>query len=71
MNLYQCEAKAQDNGYDSMKFIAMFPSGPTKCQWFDAYFGLFKIDDHEGFVTTKQIDERFPELVCIEVEVDK
>ena len=67
MNLYQCEEKAKDNCFDSMKFIAMFPVGPTNCRWIDPYFGLFKIDKNEGFVTTKQIDEMFPGLVCIEI----
>lgn len=65
LNLYQCEEKAKAVGYDSMKFLAIFPNGPRECQWLDAYMGLFKIDGLDGFVTTRQIDEQIPDLICI------
>ena len=63
MNLYQCQEYAKDNGFDSLEFLAAFPSGPKKCKWLDAYFGFFKIDGvGEGFVTVRQIDQMFPDL---------
>ncbi len=65
MNLYQCEKYAQKNGFDSVEFIAIFPAGPKKCRWLDAYFGMFQIDGvGDGFVMTKDIDQMFPDLVC-------
>ena len=65
MNLYQCEKYAKDNGFDSVKFVAKFPTGDRTCQWLDAYFGFFKIEGvGDGFVTTNQIDEMFPKLEC-------
>ena len=65
MNLYQCEKHAQENGFDSLEFIAHFPAGTKKCKWLDAYFGFFTIEGFgDGFVTTKEIDKMFPTLVC-------
>ena len=65
MNIYQCQKYAEKNGFDSVEFIANFPSGPKECKWLDAYFGFFKVDGlDDGFVTTNQIDEMFPNLTC-------
>jgi hypothetical protein len=64
MNIYQCQKYAQKNGFDSVKFIAGFPSGPTHCKWLDAYFGLFEAEKIDGFLTVDQIDEMFPDLKC-------
>lgn len=64
MNLYQCEAYAKKNGFDTVKFETDFPAGTRQCKWLDAYFGFFEVDGMEGFVTTSQIDEMFPDLVC-------
>ena len=73
MNLYQCEAKAQEIGFDKANFLAIFPRGPVNCRWIDAYMGLFEIDldgMRGSFVTTKQIDELYPNLVCLEPWVE-
>ena len=67
MNLYQCEERAQEIGYNKAAFVAMFPAGPKKCRWLDAYMGLFVIDEDElrdGFVMTRDIDHQFPDLLC-------
>ena len=59
MNIHQCEAKAQQIGYDKARFIAVFPVGPVQCQWLDAYMGILKVDAdglRDGFLTTSQID---------------
>lgn len=67
MNLYQCQNKAKEVGFDRAKFLAVFPSGPVMCQWIDAYFGFFKIDKdglRDGFVTVQMIDKQFPDLQC-------
>jgi len=69
VNLYQCENKAKEIGFDKAKFVAFFPCGPVNCQWLDAYMGLFKVDAdglRDGFVMTKQIDDEYPDLVCTE-----
>ena len=65
MNLYQCEQYAKENGFDSVEFIAFFPSKPFKCKWLDAYFGMFEIEGvGDGFVITKDVDKMFPRLEC-------
>lgn len=64
MNLYQCKKYAKDNGFDSVEFIAKFPTGDRKCKWLDAYFGMFEIEGLDGFVMANGIDEMFPSLVC-------
>lgn len=74
MNLYQCEAKAQEIGFDKAKFVALFPCGPVECQWLDAYMGMFKADVdglRDGFLMTRQVDEQFPDLYCSEPYVEE
>lgn len=69
MNIYQCQRMAKDIGFDSARFVALFPSGPAECKWLDAYFGFFEVDVEGmrgGFVTVDQIDEMFPDLVVSE-----
>ena len=67
MNLYQCQEKAKDVGFDTARFIALFPSGPVECQWIDAYMGVLKLDIdgfRNNFVMTRQLDDNFPSLEC-------
>jgi len=74
MNLYQCQEKAKDIGFDKARFFAAFPAGLFECKWIDAYMGLFTIDVdgvRDGFVTVKQIDQEYPDLVCTEPFLDK
>ena len=69
INIFQCEERAKDIGFDKAKFVAFFPSGAKECQWLDAYMGLFKIDAdglRDGFVMVRDIDKMFPNLVCTE-----
>lgn len=70
MNIYQCQRKAKDVGFDSAKFVAMFPAGPKECKWLDAYFGFFQVEGIEGFLSVNDIDEQFPDLHCSEPYVD-
>ena len=68
MNIYECQRKAQNEGFDSMEFMAKFPAGLFKCQWLDAYLGLVQVDAdgiRDGFIMVKQISEMFPDLHCI------
>ena len=55
----QCEDMAKDLGFDKMTFDLVGPTGKLKCQWLDAYFGMFKIIDpgqeSEGFIMSKQL----------------
>jgi hypothetical protein len=65
MNLYQAQRHAEDNGYDSEKFIAFFPAGTKVCKWIDAYFGMFNIEGTgDGFVMVRDVDDMCPNLVC-------
>ena len=70
MNLYQCQKYAEKNGFDSMKFNAHFPTGIRKCQWLDAYFGLFTIEGvtDNSFISVRDVDEAFPSLICTLLE---
>ena len=71
MNLYQAQRHAEENGFDSEKFIAFFPAGPKVCTWLDAYFGMFLIDgEGDGFVMVRQIDELLPNLICEPLKSD-
>lgn len=74
MNLYQCEAKAKEIGFDKAKFVALFPCGPVECQWLDAYMGMFIADVdglHDGFLMTGQVDKEYPDLYCSEPYVEE
>jgi hypothetical protein len=66
MNIYQCQKKAQDIGFDKAHFAAFFPSGLKKCTWLDAYMGFFKVEGLEGFLMVDSIDEMFPTLIVSE-----
>ena len=73
MNIYECEAKAKEIGFDKARFVALFPCGPVQCQWIDAYFGMFSADVdglREGFLMTQQIAKEFPDLHCSEPYVE-
>ena len=74
MNLYQCQRKAEKIGFDKAKFFAVFPVGLVKCQWIDAYVGIFKVDADklgDGFVTIDRIDQEFPDLQCTDPYIDE
>lgn len=71
MNIYKCEREAQKIGFDSAKFTAKFPAGEFECQWLDAYMGLFKVFAlGDGFVTSKQMDDQFPDFECYNLRVE-
>lgn len=74
MNLYQCEERAKEIGFDKARFVALFPCGPVECQWLDAYMGLLKINKDgldDGFVMTRDIDREYPNLFCSDPYVDE
>jgi hypothetical protein len=71
MNIYQCMKKAQEIGFDSAKFTAIFPTGMKECKWLDAYMGILTIEGiDDGFVTVCQIDDMFPDLFVSEPYVE-
>lgn len=37
----QCQKIAKDNGFDSLQFDLVGPTGTLHCRWLDAYFGMF------------------------------
>ena len=72
MDLYQCEARAKEIGFDKAVFDAHFSVGKVRCQWVDAYFGIFKADIpgfDDGFLMVKEIYKMFPDLVCENLHV--
>jgi len=74
MNIYQCQKKAKDIGFDKAKFCALFPSGPKNCKWLDAYMGLIQVDTdglRDRFLTVDQIDDMFPNLFVSEPFIDE
>lgn len=71
MNIYQCQQKAKEIGFDKAQFVAIFPAGPKLCKWLDAYFGMIQIPElGDGFVTAESLDEEFPDLLCSEPIVE-
>lgn len=70
MNIYQCQEKAKQVGFDSAVFTADFPSGKRKCRWLDAYMGMFRVEDIEGFMLIRRIDEMFPGLEVTEPTIE-
>lgn len=70
LNIFQCEEEAKDEGFDSLKFIAIFPAGPKVCTWLDAYMGIFKVEGMEGSLMTRMIDKQFPKLECFIIKDD-
>lgn len=52
MKIHELEAYAQEHGFDSVQFSFINLMGKEiKCQWLDAYMGLFKMEGIEGFCT--------------------
>ena len=74
MNLYQCQKRAEEIGFDKAKFVAIFPAGIFHCQWLDAYMGMLKIDVdgmRDGFVMVDEIDKMYPNLIVSEPFVEE
>lgn len=73
MNLIQCEEFAKNNdGFNSLRFLAVFPSGVFQCRWLDAYMGLLTIDgvtDEKSFLTINNLKaalgDDFYKVECI------
>jgi hypothetical protein len=60
MRILELQKYAEDNGFDSVRFKFIGPTGKiVTCQWLDAYMGLFKVDGQNGFVTVNQFIELF------------
>ncbi len=71
MDIFECERKAREIGFNSAKFKAVFPSGVFECQWLDAYMGIFKVDAdglRDGFLMSRQVDEMFPGFHCFDLQ---
>jgi len=74
MNIYQCQHKAQQIGFDKAKFIAFFPAGPINCEWIDAYLGVLRIDANglrNKAIFIWQLEKMFPDLVVSDPVVVK
>lgn len=62
---------AKSNGYDSLAFMAMFPSGPRRCSWLDAYMGLVRIDGEDGFVMVRDLQAEVPNTPIFTLETEE
>jgi len=52
MKIDELKEYAEVHGFDSLKFQFTNLRGEIiKCQWLDAYLGLFRIDGEDGFIT--------------------
>ena len=58
MKIDELQSYAEKNGFDSVKFKFTNLQGEEKrCEWLDAYFGLFKFEGGEGFISISQWKE--------------
>jgi hypothetical protein len=57
MDIWRAEKLAKEHGSDSCMMTVIGPRGVLTGAWLDAYFGLFRPDGSDGFVTTQQLDE--------------
>ena len=67
MNLYRCQEKAKEMGFNSTIFYVEFPAGKVKCRWFDAYMGLLGVDFEglsDNVLTVRKLNKMFPNLIC-------
>ncbi len=69
MKIRELEEYAKYNGFDSLRFKFINLLGETKyCQWLDAWFGLFKIDGNDGFITVQQWIDVTEDMFELEIE---
>lgn len=63
MNIYALQKYAQDNGYNSGRFLCVNDKGIFEMRWLDAYYGLVELLQPEpkekGFITISQLIELF------------
>lgn len=64
MGLLEAEEYAKDNDqFSDGRFVIEAPAGDLHCTWLDAYFGLFRIDGTEGFVSVRDMRNILPDAV--------
>ncbi len=71
MDIFECERKAREIGFDKATFKAIFPSGIFECRWLDAYMGIFQVDAdglRDGFLMSRQANEMFPDFQCFDLK---
>lgn len=61
MDIYRCQKKAQDEGFETATFDLVCPAGVKKCKWLDAYLGLFQIVGVEGFLHVRDAENYYCE----------
>lgn len=71
MGLLEAEEYAKDNDeFSNGRFVIEAPAGEIHCTWLDAYFGLFRIDGQEGFVSVRDMRKVLPDAV-VRVQVSQ
>lgn len=72
MNIFECEKKAQDEGFDCSSFKAMFPAGELEVKWLDAHLGLLIVPylGEDRFITVSTLNSIFPDLECYDFKVN-
>jgi hypothetical protein len=63
LNILQCQKLAMDIGFDSCEFDLCGPKGRLRCQWLDAYFGMFCIKGESNFIMVRQFQYQ-PDVWC-------
>jgi hypothetical protein len=57
-SIHECQRVAKDaDAYDSATFDLVGPGGRMKCQWLDAYMGLFRAEGNSGFLMVRDVPE--------------
>lgn len=64
MDLYECERRAKEEGFETATFDLNTPGGVKKCRWLDAYFGLFEIVGLKGCLSTAAVMREYPYVTC-------
>ncbi len=73
MNIFECQNKAEELGFDNTNFIATFPKGDFKCYWLDAYMGMFVVDCdgmRNGFMTVRSAIDMFIVIECKDLKIN-
>lgn len=59
---------AKKHGFDTLKFKFTNLKGEIiEGHWLDAYFGLFKLNDADGFISVKQWKEHTNDMFDFEI----
>jgi hypothetical protein len=68
MKIDELQKYAKENGFDSVKFKFTNTKGKTvEGHWLDAFFGLFRLNDNDGFIRVETWKEYTNDIFEFEV----